>query len=154
MTEDAKVLEDGAAFEPTNRLRGLAAVEEFAEVTMSENGEGVSARARGNLFVPVDQDIEELVEHMIRLSTNTKNRRGGLSSGREFSPYLEIFDKKKRDRSHRSFACLQFATWRHMAHQGRHPGGARSHNDTRSRSPIRSQPTSSSCLSNELTLPL
>lgn len=38
MTEDAKVLEDGPAFEPTNRLRGLAAVEEFAEVTtMSEN---------------------------------------------------------------------------------------------------------------------
>lgn len=53
MTEDAKFLDDGPDFEPTKRLRGLAAVEGFAEVTtMSENGEGVSTR--GNLSVPVD----------------------------------------------------------------------------------------------------
>jgi len=53
MAEDAKVLEDGPALEPTKRLRGLAAVEEFAEVAaMSENGEGVSTR--GNLSVPVE----------------------------------------------------------------------------------------------------
>jgi len=54
MTEDAKVLEDGPTFEPTKRLRGLAAVEEFAETAaMSENEEDVSSR--GNLYyVPAD----------------------------------------------------------------------------------------------------
>ena len=48
MTEDAKVLEDGPTLEPTKRLRGLAAVEEFAETAaMGENKEDVSSR--GNL---------------------------------------------------------------------------------------------------------
>jgi hypothetical protein len=53
MTEDAKALEDGPALEPTKRLRGLAAVEGFAETAaMSANEEGVSSR--GNLCVRVD----------------------------------------------------------------------------------------------------
>ena len=57
MTEDARVLEDGPTFEPTKRLRGLAAVEEFEETAaMSENKEGVSGR--GNLYVPVDPPID------------------------------------------------------------------------------------------------
>ena len=42
MVEDAKAREDGPAFEPTNRLRGLAAVEAFVVIVgealaMSEN---------------------------------------------------------------------------------------------------------------------
>jgi hypothetical protein len=48
MIEDATVLEDGPAVEPTKRLRGLAAVEGFSAtvaetVAMSENGKDVSA---------------------------------------------------------------------------------------------------------------
>jgi len=41
MTEDARALEDGPALEPTNRLRGLAAVEDVVTAAgmgaMSEN---------------------------------------------------------------------------------------------------------------------
>ena len=50
MTEDAKVLEDGPAFEPTKRLRGLAAVEGFfvsvIGVAMSGNRKDVSGRGK------------------------------------------------------------------------------------------------------------
>ena len=50
MTEDAKVLEDGPAFEPTKRLRGLAAVEDFvvsvAEAAMSGSRRDVSSRGK------------------------------------------------------------------------------------------------------------
>ena len=55
MTEDARVLEEGPAFEPTKRLRGLAAVEGLvvavSEVlAMSENGEDVSGRGKSRRF--------------------------------------------------------------------------------------------------------
>ena len=58
MIEDAKVLDDGPAFEPTKRLRGLAAVgdvvDAFVEASaMSEHEEDVSGR--GKLHVPVDR---------------------------------------------------------------------------------------------------
>lgn len=57
MTEDAKVLEDGPALEPTNRLRGLAAVEDVVAVAgvgdMSENGKDVSNR--GKFYAPADR---------------------------------------------------------------------------------------------------
>ena len=56
MTEDARVLEEGPAFEPTKRLRGLAAVEGLLVavpevLAMSENGEDVSGRGKS---YPVD----------------------------------------------------------------------------------------------------
>ena len=75
MAEDAKALGDGPAFDPTNRLRGLAAVGEFAgTAAMRGTGEGVSSR--GNSYVLVDwlEDVsQELVDHMITLSTNTED---------------------------------------------------------------------------------
>lgn len=51
MVECAKDREGGPAFEPTKRLRGLAAVEEFAvalveALAMSENEKGVSGRGK------------------------------------------------------------------------------------------------------------
>jgi len=57
MLEDANVLEDGPALEPTNRLRGLAAVEDFADtvaeaVGMSDNGKRVGGREK--VYVPPD----------------------------------------------------------------------------------------------------
>jgi len=59
MIEDAKVLDDGRVFEPTKRLRGLAAVGDVADTVaevsaMSEHGEDVSGR--GKLHIPVGPD--------------------------------------------------------------------------------------------------
>jgi len=55
MTEDTKALEDGPALEPTNLLRGLAAVEDVDAAAgvgaMSEDGEDVSNR--GKFYAPV-----------------------------------------------------------------------------------------------------
>ena len=90
MTEDAKALEDGPAFEPTKRLRGLAAVEDvgIAEtVAMSENGKDVSSR--GRIYVPADKlngVCEGFIENATKLPTDIENR--GSSFNEVFSPYL------------------------------------------------------------------
>lgn len=67
MTEDATALEDGPAFDPTKRLRGLAAVEDFAAtvaetVDMSEGGEDVSGRGKF-LVLTSTRDIGNLTTH-------------------------------------------------------------------------------------------
>lgn len=51
MAEDVKVREDGPAFDPTKRLRGFAAVEDFVgtlveAMSMSKNKKGVSDREK------------------------------------------------------------------------------------------------------------
>ena len=66
MTEDAKVLDDGPAFEPTKRLRGLAAVEGFAVsvagAAMSGNGKDVSSRGKSRVQVDHSSQTEQSYE--------------------------------------------------------------------------------------------
>ena len=80
---------------------------------------------RGKLCVPVDRfRVGRNVNNLsIKIQsnyifTNTENHRGGC---RMLPLSFNFWPKKKRDRGHRSFACLQFATWRHMAPPGFSP---------------------------------
>ena len=58
MIEDAKALGDGPAFEPTKRLRGLAAVVAETEV-MSKNEESVSDR--GKIYALASEGLNNLL---------------------------------------------------------------------------------------------
>lgn len=56
MVEDAKALEDGPAFEPTKRLRGLAAVRGFSGTiveALAMGGDTKDVSDRGQLPIPL-----------------------------------------------------------------------------------------------------
>ena len=94
MTEDAKVFEDGPVFEPTKRLRGLAAVEEFA--AMSENEEGVSSRGSLNSGRSSNRP-QTWVKNLssTRLDyLRTPRTRGVVPENERLAPILKFLTKK------------------------------------------------------------
>ena len=83
---------------------------------------------------PLNQIKRRTWVNIARLFTNTENKRG--SHRRLSNPLSLDFLAKKSGTAAIVASRVPNVTWRHVVRQSRHSGGARSHNDTRSCSPI------------------